>query len=322
MGSGRIARAARAYFAKDNSVGGVSFLSRDRDTGSCDLLVGALAGELGERGLVLALKYRKNLIDISDVDPPFYLRNRDRIERAGITVIPGCGFSPGLVNCILGKEFRGNRFVREVEVKAGSLSPRAAYYPFLWCFEDIVLEHRLASWQITNGRKKKFPPFGGFQEEKFFGIDAESYYVASGFENVLEAVRPRKFIVRVVRPRGFREFFRFLESYGLLSSDSLARTKQMLEAKIHDNITFAEVTIKGRGSTVRWLLKAAGRAKEPLNSMQKITASVPAVMGRLLLDGRIRQKGLLFMEELGKDDGVFDALITGVRREGIEISRA
>lgn len=314
LGNGRIARAA-AYYLKKNKTGRVRFLARAKDAAGCDLLIGALAGELGQQGLSLALKYKKNLLDISDIDPPFYLAKANQIKKAQITVIPGCGFSPGLVNFILGREISLAGKIKEIEVKAGSLSPKKYFFPFLWCFEDLILEHRIPSLQVISGKKVKLPAFAGYRREKFFGIEAESYFCASGFENIFEKARPRNFSCRVVRPLGFMNFLNFLKNYDLM------RMKEILEAKKEDNFTLAEITISAADKKIRWLLKSFSRKIEPLNSMQKITASVPAVTGKLLLEGRIKEKGLLFMEELGKDKALFGALLSGIKKEGIILNR-
>ncbi|MGE5308716.1 MAG: hypothetical protein ACM3OC_06505 [Deltaproteobacteria bacterium] len=318
IGDGRIARAC-AWFIRRDGWATAELVPSDRDLRGYDLLIGALAGGIGERCIEAALKYRKNLIDISDVDPPGYLKRLKKINRAGITVIPGCGFSPGLVNFLLGREFSGRR-VQTAEVSAGSLSPLGRYYPFLWCFEDIVLEHRIPSQQIVKGKQRTFPAFAGYRRENHFGIEAESYYCASGFENVLQKASPREFTVRVVRPAGFREFFGFLENQGLLKPENFMATKQMLEAAKRDNITFARIITTGGGRRSEWLLKAASRRGEELNSMQKITASVPSVMARLLHEGFIGAQGLLFMEDLSVHDGLFKALIDGVRAKGIRVT--
>jgi saccharopine dehydrogenase-like NADP-dependent oxidoreductase len=322
LGNGRIARAVSFYFKKNTSVGKVSFLERDSQAEGADLLIGALPGGLGEKGLALALRYKKNLIDISDIDPPFYLKHKKRIANSGITVIPGCGFCPGIVNAILGKETASLSGIRDIEVSAGSLSRKPLYFPFLWCFEDLSLEHQLFSYQTVNGKKVKFGPFEGFRKEKFFGIDAESYLSASGFENILDKVGARNITCRVIRPAGFRQFFGFLKNGGFLSKDNLFTTKSIVEANVKDNITLATVTLAARGQKVRWMLKSSSRAGEGLNSMQKITASVPAAVGFLLFKSDVLPKGLVFMEDAGRDERFFAGLIRAVRREKITVSRA
>lgn len=364
LGDGRIGRAAEFFLKKYICGAEVSFLKRDSHAQNCELLIGALPGELGEKCLKLALRYKKNLVDISDVDPPFYLRHKGQIEKSGIAVIPECGFSPGLVNFLIGRELsvlkrfdastapnpalkgrvqallsinpersghypgqtpafrRKSRRIDSIEVKAGSLSKKKNYFPFLWCFEDLILEHKIPSWQLLGGKKKKFPPFSGLREERFSGIDAETYLCASGFEHLLSLSKARDFTCRVIRPRGFKDFFRFLNNHGFLNKESFAATKCMLEAAAENNFTLGEITITSRGLGVTWQLSSFSRKGEALNSMQKITASAPAVISKWLLEGRIPRPGLFFMEDLGKEKSNFNSLLSEIKKFGVSLKRS
>lgn len=320
LGDGRIARAI-AYFCKKNISAQVQFLKQDNDAKSCDILIAALPGELGEKGLKLALKYKKPLLDISDLDPEFYLPRKKEIEKQGISVIPGCGFCPGLVNFILGKEVQSKTSVKAIEVKAGSLSYRKSYFPFLWCFEDLTLEHRIPSWQIIAGKKVKFPAFAGYRREKFPGIEAESYYSASGFENLLDSVKVDNFVCRVVRPKGFMEFYSFFKNYPFLDKKNFLTTKSICESVKEDNYSLAEVGINSGSSKTIWQMYAFSKKQDKLNSMQKITASVPAAVAKYILEKGFTQKGLIFMEDLAKDSCIFDSVINAVRKDGIVIKK-
>ena len=321
LGNGRIAQAAAYYFKKYPFVNKVYFPLHDKEIKACDLLVGALGGGIAECGLGYALRYKKNLIDISDIDPPFYLQAKKRIEKSGITVIPGCGFSPGLVNFILGRELSSLNAVNAVEVKAGSLSRRKFFFPFLWCFEDLILEHHIPSWQIRAGEKKSFPHFAGYKKEKYFGIASESYFCASGFENILDAVKLKNFTCKVVRPYGFREFFQFLKNQGFLKKENLRVTKNILEGVKEDNFTLGEIKIFTKDKKIIWRIKSFSKKNETLNSMQKLTASIPAGIGKFILENRLKRAGLLFMEDLGKDEVVFRELIKEVRKDRISLQR-
>ncbi len=321
LGDGRIARAVAALVRSLSCVRRVAFFSPSQHVGDFDLLIGALPGELGQQGVRLALEFGKDLLDISDVDPPFYLRHRRAIDKAGITVIPGCGFSPGLVNALLGYELSRQAAVKSVEIKAGSLSRTKDYFPFLWCFEDLVLEHRIPSWQLVDGKQKRFRAFAGWQGERFLGIPAESYYCASGFENLLKKFPLRTFTTRVIRPRGFRAFFAYLNNYGFFSKARLPETKRVLEAVRRDNYTLATVSLRGREGQTCWSLQSFSRRQEPLNSMQKMTAALPTVIAEMVLSGALRRQGLLFMDEVALLPGLLPRLLSGVRRRGVSLKR-
>ena len=322
LGNGRIARAISCYLKKNRPGYKVTLLTKGgNEIKECALIIGALAGSLGQDCLKLALRYKKPLIDVSDLDAEFYLKRKTRIEKSGITVIAGCGFSPGLINLILGKEFSRYPDIREIEVKAGSLSPNKSFFPFLWCFEDLILEHQIPSRQIIKGKKKKLPPFAGFQKEKFFGIEAESYLCASGFENLLEKPELKSFQCRVVRPDGFMTFFNFLQNQGFLKKENLMLSKKILETRKEDNFTLSEIVLLTKNKKIIWRLKSHSRKEEKLNSMQKITAVVPALIAKKLLDNEIKPSGLVFMEDLGRNKLIFDSVLSGLRKEGIAIVR-
>ncbi len=322
LGDGRIGQAVAYYFKKCRGIGRVEFVTAEQQLKQSHLLVGALPGELGEKGLKLALKYRLPLIDISDLDPEFYLDQEAAIFERQILVVPGCGFCPGLMNFLLGREINNLKDpVEDIEVKAGSLSPQDHYFPFLWCFEDLINEHRIPSWQIISGRKKKFAPFAGYQHEKFFDINAESYFSASGFENVLDKVKIKNLKCRVVRPRGFMAFFLFLEHAGYLNKENFMLSKKILESKKEANYTLAEMTLLTRKEKIVWGLKTYAKKNAGLNSMQKITASVAAVLGQTILRDKIKRRGLLFLEDLSGDAHIFSLLLAELKKKGVDISR-
>ena len=322
LGNGRIARAISYYLKKNKTTNKVTLsINGSQELKEPALIIGALAGGLGEKCLRLALKYKKNLIDASDLDAEFYLKRKTRIEKSGITVIAGCGFSPGLVNLILGKELSLNPGIREIEVKSGSLSPKKHFFPFLWCFEDLILEHQIPSFQIIKGKKRRLPPFAEYQKEEFFGIKAESYLCASGFENLLDNPKLKSFQCRVVRPEGFMTFFNFLRDQGFLNKENLMLSKKILEAPKENNFTLCDIIVSAKSQKIIWWLKSYSNKKEELNSMQKITASVPALVAKLLLEDKIKQSGLVFMEDLGRDKLIFDSVLSGLGKEGIAIVR-
>lgn len=322
LGPGRIGQAVRHYLGLYLSGSGVLFSFDEGRIRDCDLIVGALPGETGHRCLESALRHKKDLVDISDMDPPFYLKYKRDIRRQGITVVPECGFSPGLVNFLLGHEISLAPSIDEIRVKAGSLSPKERFFPFLWCFQDLVLGHRIASWQFIDGKRAKFPPFSACQNESLLGIEAESYLSASGFENLFEASGAKTFTYRVIRPKGFKGFFCYLENQGFLESENIEKTRAVLEGKKSDNHTLAEITVLTQDRKITWLVRSFSGKKEGFNSMQKVTAALPAIIGRMMAENSLNGKGLVFTEELGGDRRLFRVVLRHIKEQGIRLERA
>lgn len=318
---GRIARAVVYYLQKLKICDAVEFLNHESQITKCSLLIGTLASGIGEKSLALALRHKKNLLDLADLDTGFYINKRKDIEKAGIAVVAACGFCPGLVNFILGNEIENQDKIKSIEVEAGSLSKKRDYFPFLWCFEDMVLEFLYPSWQIIQGEKKKFPAFGGYRRDKIYGIPAETYLAQSGFENLASGAKIKDFTYRNIRPLGFRHFFRFLNNYGLFDKRNITSTKKLLEARKEDNFSLARITILTPRQEILWQIKSFSKENESLNSMQKLTALFASLISGAVLKKNMVEKGLIFCEDMGKDSYLFKDILLGLRRQGISVTR-
>lgn len=313
FGKGRIGKAVKYYLKKLNLDVKVGFLNKDAAAKDCDLIISTLPGDIGELGLKLALKFKKDLIDISDLDYSFYLKNKRKIKEKGILVIPFAGFSPGLVNFICGREVKENK-VKEIEILTGSLSNQKYSFPFLWCFDDLIEGHQLKATLIKNGKKIKVSPFSDYREERIEKIEAESY-LAEGLCSLIDTLKVKNMSYRVVRNFGFSYFFKYLEGYGFFNDQNIDFTKKILESRKQDNLTLGEIRIKTAKKQIFWKMKMFSKKNEKLNSMQKITAIFPAVLARELFKGSISQKGLTFPEQLGGDKPLFKKIFKEFKKE-------
>ena len=312
LGKGRIGKAVEYYLKKDSFLR-IDFFSDKTKIEDYSLLLGALAGEEGEKSLKLALRFGKDLIDISDVGYDFYLKYKKKIKEKGILVIPGCGFSPGLTNFICGREATDND-VREIEILAGTLSPKKFFFPFTWCFEDLIEGHKSKATLVRDGKKIKVEPFINYKKENIEGIEAESY-LADGLDSLSKTLKVDNMSYRVLRPLGFFDFFRYLSDYGFLKKKNIDFTKKILESRKEDNLSIGIVKIKTKNEEISWKMKTFSKKNEKMNSMQKITSVFPVSLIKVLLKEKFGQKGLIFPEELGKDKKLFDAVIKLVRKD-------
>ncbi|MCM8795363.1 MAG: hypothetical protein NC928_01535 [Candidatus Omnitrophica bacterium] len=319
LGHGKIAQALDYFLNGRFKVTLTEDLQKPKDS---SLILGALAGSVGENCLKVALRYRKDLIDISDIDPPFYIKHKKDIYGSNITVIAECGFSPGLVNFILGWELSQTEHILAIEIIAGSLSPKKGYFPFLWCFEDFVFCHNLKSRQLIEGKEVEVSPFSGLRRERFFGIEAETYFFPSGFEYLMKRKGLRNFTYRVARPVGFSDFFKRLKENSFFSKENINLTKRIVESNQEDNISFAIINLyNNHKKKTSWLLKSFSRGKERLNSMQKITSALPVILTEMLLGREFFKRGLFFCDEIGGQDVIFRYVMDKIKNYKIEIKR-
>lgn len=271
LGKGRMGMAFFGILRRKNFT--VEFWENRGQLKSSDLFIGALPSSAATVPLKFALLFKKDLLDISDLESSAYLKLKAEIKNRGVRVIAHAGFCPGILDFLIGYETKDH--IEEIICKAGTLSPKRFFFPFLWCFEDLLLEHSLPSIQIVKKRKRKFPPFSYYLKEKIFGIDAETYLAPSGFEYILDMVRPKRFEFRVIRPIGFYHFFQFLTQYSFFTSPHISFSKKILEGSCFDNLTVGLLYIKMQKKRIIWEVKSFSKRQEKLNSMQKATIVFP-----------------------------------------------
>lgn len=329
LGEGRIARAVQVLLREAGESGEAEGtpVSASSDLSGFDVLVGALAGGLGPVALERALAAGVDLVDLADLDTEEYEKRAGKIAARGIAVYPAAGFCPGLVNLLLGHELaRGD--VHAIEVLAGSLSLVPNYFPFLWCFEDMVREFDGSSAQLVDGTEQVYEAFAGERTERYAGIEAESYLCQSGFENLARQAGVREFTYRNLRPRGFRTFFAFLKEYGAFDPEQLMTTKTLLERRLHDNLSVALIKVSKVGGAeqspciIQRCITVESRtsAEAPLNSMQRVTAAFTVALLRHLRHGR--RPGLTFCEALGANAAAYAEIVTAVRAFGVKIEQS
>lgn len=316
LGKGTIGRAVAFYLKKLKTVKKVAFFDGRKKAKEFDFLIGALPSEAGKRGLELALKYKKDLIDISALPISFYLKHKKEIIKKGIRVISGCGVSPGLVNLIVGHEVADGNRVKKIEIAAGTLPGKnESFFPFTWCFEDLIEQHLYKASVVENGKKKNLPPFSGYRKEGLPEVgEFESYFIEE-WSSLFYTLKPKNISFRVIRPLGFKCFFEYLKNHGFFEKENIALAKELLCKKKEGNTTLLFVKIAKKNKTAVWKIFSFAGAKEKLNSMQKITAIVPLVVAKLLFQDRVGQKGIVFMEDLAKDKKLFKSILKEIKNE-------
>jgi saccharopine dehydrogenase-like NADP-dependent oxidoreductase len=320
LGRGKVGKAVAYYLGKLKATKKVAFFANERNVKNFDILIGTLPSKVSIKGLKLALKYKKDLIDVSALATPFYLKHKKEILKRGIKVIPGCGVSPGLVNLIVGFESQNFKKIKEIEISVGTLPWRIKYFfPFTWCFEDLIEQHLGGASIVKNGKKIGLPSFSGYKKEKLKKIgEFESYFIEE-WNTLFYSLKPRNISFRVIRPIGFYYFFQYLKNYGFFKKKNISFTEKLLTQKKVDNVTLALVKISGvsqrQKKEVFWKVFSFAKKGDKLNSMQKITSIVPVIILQLFSKDKIKNKGVIFMEDLGKNKNLFKEILKEIKKE-------
>jgi saccharopine dehydrogenase-like NADP-dependent oxidoreductase len=93
----------------------------------------------------------------------------------------------------------------------------------------------------------------------------------------------------------------------------------LLTQKKVDNVTLALVKISGvsqrQKKEVFWKVFSFAKKGDKLNSMQKITSIVPVIILQLFSKDKIKNKGVIFMEDLGKNKNLFKEILKEIKKE-------
>ena len=201
------------------------------------------------------------------------------------------------------------------------------FFPFTWCFEDLIEEHLEG---FSGYKEERLKDIGEGEENKFSSSpfvktrEYESYFIEE-WNSLLYTFKSQNISFRVIRPIGFFHFFQYLKNYGFFKKENISFTKKILTEGKKDNITLGLVKISGicqqKKKEVLWRIFSFAKKQEKLNSMQKITALVPVIVFNLISQNKIQNSGISFLEEIGKNKELFQEILIIIRKEGILIKR-
>ncbi len=93
--------------------------------------------------------------------------------------------------------------------------------------------------------------------------------------------------------------------------------KKILEKEKRDNTTLAKIHFFTDQKKISWEIRSFSRKEERFNSMQKATCVLPVILARLLLEKRIKDRGLLFLEKVGEDKKLFRKILSEIKKEKV-----
>jgi saccharopine dehydrogenase-like NADP-dependent oxidoreductase len=243
------------------------------------------------------------------------LRRHGEFRRAGLLAVLGMGSAPGISNVLARAAADPLRRVRSIGVyNGGADSTRyASPLPFAFSPATVLDEFTLPPIVFAQGRFRRVPPLSG--EEDFpFGLGTQRVRFSLHSE---VATLPLTYRSKGIRRCAFKIAYdpelvrrlRLLIDLGLADPrpgprgvaprDVLLDCFRRLPAPpdvVDDRDTLA-VVVAGeddRGSvTVRYDLTARAQERPPLSAVARDTGFAPAIVARMILDGRIEERGVL-----------------------------
>ena len=269
-------------------------------------------------------------------------RHRD-FRRAGLLAVLGMGSAPGIANVLARAAADPLRRVRSIRVYNGGadFTRYASPLPFAFSPATVLDEFTLRPIVFERGRFRSVAPLSG-EEDFRFGLGTQRVRFSLHSE---VATLPVTYRDRGIRGCSFKIAYdpllvsrlRLLIDLGLADARpgrrGIAPRDVLLDCfrrlppppEVVDDRDTLAVVVEGeddRGPvTVRYDLTARAQRRPPLSAVARDTGFAPAIVARMILDGRIAERGVLPPERCVPAAGLLSALAARGMRARRRISR-
>lgn len=262
----------------------------------------------------------------------------------GVTFVDGMGFAPGISNVTVGEAIRKMDIAETAIARVGGIPSKESAkrhplkYMITWAFEHVLREYMIRLNVIKDGKVMEVPAIGDRELFRFnkFGKNEELVCAVTPGMPSFIFTRPglKEFAEKTIRWPGHWEAIDTLKECGLLDLDPhdfkgmkivpreflLSLITPRLRAQEGDTdvcVMYNTVTgvKEGKKIKIEYFMWDEADVAHGISSMMRVTGFPVAITVKLLLEGLIKEKGIVppedcikgpiyqrFMDELKKRD--------------------
>lgn len=267
-----------------------------------DLIIGVLPSFVGLGAMKKVIEAKRDMIDVSAIEE--YLKLSGLAKEKNLRIIPDCGLSPGLMNLIIGREKSEFNQIEDIEVKVGSFVFGSKRVPINWCPNDFFAEYFFPARKIENGKIKILKPLKEIKIENLSKVGKVECILIDNLGTLPATIKPKNLRFYNLRPIGHLDWIKKNLNKNL-------KGKLIKSSPKGKEITAMFIDISGIKSKklekARWQIFSEGNEK--LNSMQKIVSSMVKSFVKLFFEGKILDKGIILLENLGRNKEIFNFVL-------------
>lgn len=305
---------------------------------SFDLVISAVPGEIGFQTLKSVIEAGKNCVDISFF-PESALDLNELAEKHNVTVIVDAGVAPGLSNLVLGYHC-GYMKVHSFNCYVGGL-PFERKMPFQYKApfspNDVLEEYiRKVRYRIA-GQDIVIEPLTDLELLHFDAVGTLEAFNTDGLRTLLISYPEIRYMrEKTLRYPGHADLIKAFMETGLLSQDEIDingtkikpydLTSELLidKWKMDENdneFTVMRILIDGEGKDeakrFQYDLFDITDNNSGLSSMARTTGFTASSIALLLMNGNIKNKGVITPEEIGEKSENFKFIVDHLEERGI-----
>jgi saccharopine dehydrogenase-like NADP-dependent oxidoreductase len=306
-----------------------------------DVIMGFLPGPLGYKLAEACIKARKDLVDVSFMAENALTLN-DAASKAGVVIVPDCGLAPGISNVLVGHAAANLDKVKSVHIMVGGLPEKPVPpldYTITWSPASLIDEYTRKAGILQKGKPIKVEALTGIEEIDFLGMGKLEAFYTDGLRTLLHTIKnAEEMWEKTLRYPGHAEKIKTLESLGYFAEEKIdvegvgvsprKLTVKLLGQKLWKpeikDVVALKVEVVGysagkKKSYVYHLLDYCDK-KRNITAMARTTAYPASIVAQMMLEKRIKEKGVVPTEKLGMTDELYHRLMNELKKRGIKIA--
>jgi lysine 6-dehydrogenase len=314
-----------------------------RAAAAADVVVGSVPGFLGNAMLKTVIEAKKPLADISFA-PGDPLVHDALAKRNGVAAIVDCGVSPGLSNLAIGRAESLLESVESVRILVGGLPFRRVKpfeYRSVFSPTDVLEEYTRPARIRENGRTVVRPALSEVEEVDVPPVGTLEAFNSDGLRTLLVTSKAASVCEKTLRYPGHAALMRAFRETGFFGDAPVDAggvrvvPRALTEALFfsawrrppeEEEFTVLSVTCRGtrRGRTEvrRYDLFDRTDPKSGATSMARTTGFPCVIAAAMVADGTWSRPGVHPPEILGREPGVWDAMIAGLAARGVNFGES
>ena len=305
---------------------------------SFDVAVGALPGGFGYQACRASIAAKVDMVDVSYM-PEDVMTLNDAASKAGVTIIPDCGMSPGLCSMLVGRGVSKLDEVEKAHMLNGGLPEKPVPplgYVITWSVRDLIDMYSRKVSIVKNCKVIQVEAMSGLEEIDFPGVGKLEAFYTDGLRTLLYTVKSKEMWEKTLRYPGHIEKIKLLKALGFFDSETVEVagtefeprevTAKLFEKKLRldvPDIVVMLIKVSGLkdGNRIEYIYRVLDRydKERQVTSMARTTAYTASVVAQLLARKSIAEKGVIPPEKLGMNARWFEKLTNEMKKKRVII---
>ena len=309
------------------------FQSNKIDVENLDLVYGALPGFLGYKFMKWCISKGFNLVDVSFM-PENPMTLDTMAKDAGIAVVPDAGVAPGLSNLIVGHLYF-NIFaeLHKVMIYVGALPEKPVpplMHTITWSVPDFIEEYVRPARAIRDGKVVFVDPLSEIIDYRIENIGEFEAFYSDGLRTLLGTIKVPNMAELTLRYKGHLAIMQTLDNVGLLSEEILDLGECKISPKEFLSKIFERYKDPSTPDKLILSVEASGKVNEEekrekiimiagfytckrLSAISTTTGFTASAIGKLILENRIKEQGIIPPELIAKTKNNFEFVVNHLK---------